>query len=128
MKHWHFIGSKNNRLCSSKHFYSLYNNINIDIKKLIKDKIDIVKFHNNYHKENILNTINKNHHYDLEKRKIAENNGFSYLVLWDEDPTEENINKIENFLNKNKIKYKYNENDKNKIIKKAKPRKTNLGS
>lgn len=73
-------------------------------------------------------TINKNHHYDLEKRKIAEDNGFSYLVLWDEDSPEENVNRIEDFLGENNIKYKYNENDKNKIIKKAKPRKTNLGS
>ena len=73
-------------------------------------------------------TIRRHYFYDLEKKKIAEDNGFSYLILWDDDTPEENINKIENFLNKNNINYKYDENDKNKIIKKTKPRKTNLGS
>jgi hypothetical protein len=72
--------------------------------------------------------IREAHEYDMEKKRIAEDNGFSYLVIWDSDPADVNINLIEEFLNKNKIKYKYNENDKNKIIKKARPRKTNVGS
>ena len=72
--------------------------------------------------------IREAHEYDMEKKRIAKDNGFSYLVIWDSDPADVNINLIEEFLNKNKIKYKYNENDKNKIIKKARPRKTNVGS
>jgi hypothetical protein len=72
--------------------------------------------------------IREAHEYDTEKRRTAEDNGFSYLVIWDSDPADVNINLIEEFLNKNKIKYKYNENNKNKIIKKARPRKTNVGS
>jgi hypothetical protein len=72
--------------------------------------------------------IREAHEYDMGKKRIAKDNGFSYLVIWDSDPADVNINLIEEFLNKNKIKYKYNENDKNKIIKKARPRKTNVGS
>lgn len=72
--------------------------------------------------------INNKHEYDRQKEKLAKDKGYKYLILWDNDPTEYNIEIIEKFLNSNKINFKYDENDKNQIYKKVKPRKINLGS
>lgn len=75
-----------------------------------------------------LERINNKYEYDRQKEKIAKDLGYKYLILWDEDPPEYNIEVIEKFLNSNEINFKYNENDKNQIRKKTKPRKVNLGS
>lgn len=71
--------------------------------------------------------INEKYYYDLEKKRVALDNGFSYLIIWDEDNPQLNIENIEFFLHKNKIKFTYDEDTKNKISQKAKPRKINLG-
>lgn len=62
-----------------------------------------------------------------KKKRVALDNGFSYLIIWDEDNPQLNIENIEFFLHKNKIKFTYDEDTKNKISQKAKPRKINLG-
>lgn len=72
--------------------------------------------------------ILEKYQYDKDKERIALDNGFSYLEIWDTDQPEVNIQKIEEFLEKNKIKYKYEKDDKNKINQKGRPRKINLGS
>jgi hypothetical protein len=72
--------------------------------------------------------ILEKYNYDRERERIALDNGFHYLEIWDIDSPKENIRKIESFFLKNKIKFNYEENDKNKINQKTKPRKINLGS
>jgi hypothetical protein len=72
--------------------------------------------------------ILEKYNYDRERKRIALDNGFDYLEIWDIDLPAENIGKIESFFLKNKIKFNYEENDKNKINQKTKPRKINLGS
>jgi hypothetical protein len=72
--------------------------------------------------------ILEKYHYDRAKERIALDNGFSYLEIWDTDQPEINIQKIEDFFEKNKINYKYETDDKNKINQKGRPRKINLGS
>lgn len=72
--------------------------------------------------------IKNKYKYDLQKEKLAVDNGYKYLIVWDDDDPSHNIEKIEKFLNANKINFNYNENDKNQIHKKAKPRKVDLGS
>ena len=72
--------------------------------------------------------INNKNEYDKQKEKLAKDKGYKYLIIWDEDPVEYNIEAIEKILNSNKINFKYNENDKNQISKKAKPRNVNVGS
>jgi GR25 family glycosyltransferase involved in LPS biosynthesis len=67
MKHWHFIG-KNNRICSSKYFNYLYPNLNI--KELNKDNLNIIDFHNIYHKENKYNNLLNNNLLDNIKTYI----------------------------------------------------------
>ena len=72
--------------------------------------------------------ILEKYNYDRERKKIALDNGFNYLEIWDIDGPEENIGKIESFFLENKIKFNYEKNDKDKINQKTKPRKINLGS
>jgi hypothetical protein len=72
--------------------------------------------------------ILEKYNYDRERERIALDNGFSYLEIWDADDPEENIRKIESFFLKNKIKFNYEEDHKNKINQKTRPRKINMGS
>jgi hypothetical protein len=72
--------------------------------------------------------ILEKYNYDKERKRIAIDNGFSYLEIWDDDEPEKNIKKIESFLTENKINFNYEKKDKDKIHQKVRPRKANLGS
>lgn len=72
--------------------------------------------------------ILKRYNYDRERKRLALDNGFDYLEIWDDDEPEKNIRKIESFFLKNKINFSYEKKDKDKIHQKTRPRKINLGS